>query len=119
LNVECRALLCPANFPILNYYTGKTIEPRRMNMNEMEIFLRMAFAGLGLILTILTLASWFRTRESKILLAGVGFGMLAAEGLLLAVGIFFEDFEAFNTILTMVGLSFLAMVFLYLSILKR
>jgi hypothetical protein len=88
-------------------------------MNEIEIFFRLAFAGLGLILTMLTLASWFRTRETKVLLAGVGFGMLAVEGILLAAGIFSEDIEAFNSILTIVGLNFLAMVFLYLSILKR
>ena len=88
-------------------------------MDEIEIFFRLAFAGLGLILTALTLASWFRTREPKVLLAGVGFGMLAVEGVMLSVGIFSEDVEAFNTILTMVGLNFLAMAFLYLSIIKR
>jgi len=88
-------------------------------MDEMEIFLRLAFTGLGLILTVLTLASWFRTKEPKVLLAGVGFGMLATEGVLLTAGIFSVDFEAFTSILTMVGLNFLAMMFLYLSILKR
>jgi hypothetical protein len=90
-----------------------------MNMDEIEIFFRLAFAGLGLILTALSFASWFRTREPKVLLAGVGFGMLAAEGMLLAVGVFSKDVEIFNSILTMVGLNFLAMAFLYLSILKR
>jgi hypothetical protein len=90
-----------------------------MIMDEIEIFFRLAFAGLGLILTALTLASWFRTREPKVLLAGVGFGMLALEGVLLAAGIFSEDVEALNSILTMVVLNFLAMMFLYLSILKR
>lgn len=88
-------------------------------MDEIEIFFRLAFAGLGLILTTLTIASWFRTREPKVMLAGVGFGMLALEGVLLTAGIFSEDIDGLNSILTIVGLNFLAMVFLYLSILKR
>ena len=88
-------------------------------MDEVEVFFRLAFAGLGLILTTLTFASWFRTREPKVLLAGAGFGMLAVEGVLFTAGIFSEDIETYNTILMMVLLNFLAMVFLYLSILKR
>lgn len=90
-----------------------------MIMDEVEVFFRLAFAGLGLILTALTFASWFRTRESKVLLAGVGFGMLAVEGIMFIAGVFSEDIETYNTILTLVLLNFLAMVFLYLSILKR
>ncbi|MBA3046507.1 MAG: hypothetical protein KKH41_08220 [Candidatus Thermoplasmatota archaeon] len=88
-------------------------------MEETEIFLRLAFMGLGLILTALTAASWYRARESKLLLATAGFGILFAEGALLAIGIFSENIEALNTTATLVGLNFLALVFLYLSVLKR
>ena len=88
-------------------------------MEELEIFLRLAFTGLGLILTALTLASWLRTREPKVMLAAAGFGALAAEGILLSAGILSADAESLNGTLTFVGLNFLAMVFLYLSVLKR
>jgi hypothetical protein len=88
-------------------------------MDEIEIFLRLAFAGLGLILTVLTFASWARNREPKVLLAGLGFGTLAAEGLMLSAGAFSAKIEEMNTTLALVGLSFVAMVFLYTSILKR
>lgn len=88
-------------------------------MDETEIFLRLAFAGLGMILTALTIASWARVRETKVLLAGLGFGVLAAEGLMLSAGAFSAAWEEFNGLATLVGMNFLAMIFLYLSVLKR
>lgn len=88
-------------------------------MDEIEIFLRLAFMGVGLLLTGLTLASWIRTREAKLMLATAGFGMLAAQGVLLVSGIVSEDMEAMNTTLTLVALGFLAVLFIYLSALKR
>jgi len=88
-------------------------------MDEMEIFLRLGFMGLGLVLTALTLASWYRARAAKLLLAAAGFGTLAFEGVLLTLGVFSGDIEALNSIAMLVGLNFLAMIFLYMSILKR
>jgi hypothetical protein len=88
-------------------------------MEEIEIFLRLAFAGIGLIMTALTIASWNRTREPKLMLATAGFAVLAAEGILLSLGIFSDGIEAMNTTLTLVGLNFLALVLIYLSVLKR
>jgi hypothetical protein len=88
-------------------------------MEEIEIFLRLAFAGIGLIMTALTIASWNRTREPKLMLATAGFAVLAAEGILLSLGIFSDGVEAMNTTLTLVGLNFLALVLIYLSVLKR
>jgi len=88
-------------------------------MEEIEMFLRLAFTGLGLIMTGLTLASWLKARETKLLLATAGFGILAAEGVLLVAGIFSEDWEALNTVAMLVGLNFLALVCIYLSVLKR
>ena len=88
-------------------------------MEETEIFLRLAFLGLGLLLTGLTVAAWYRTKETKLLLASAGFGVLAAQGMFLCAGIFSEDAEALNSIMLLVALNFLALVFLYLSVLKR
>ena len=88
-------------------------------MEELEIFLRLAFMGLAAILTALTVMSWHRTREGKLMLAACGFGVLMAEGLMLAVGIFSEIVEAANTMVAFVGLNFLALVLLYMSVLKR
>jgi len=86
-------------------------------MDEAEVFLRLAFAGLGLILTVLTFAAWARTRQTKVLLAAIGFCVLAVEGILLAAEVFSGD--ALIGIASLVGLNFLAMVFIYASVLKR
>lgn len=88
-------------------------------MDEMEIFLRLAFAGIGLILTALTAASWARAREPKVLIAALGFGTLAAEGLVLSAGVFSDSAEGLVGIPLLVGMNFLAMLLLYISILKR
>ena len=88
-------------------------------MNELEVFLRLAFLGLGAILFVLTLGSMIKTREMKISFAAIGFGIFAFEGLLLTAGIFSASAEELITIGSLVGLNFVAMVFLYLSIIKR
>ena len=88
-------------------------------MNEIEVFLRLAFFGLGAILFALTLGSMWKTREMKISFAAIGFGIFAFEGLLLAVGIFSNNVEETITTGLLVGLNFTAMVFLYLSVIKR
>jgi len=88
-------------------------------MDEIDIFLRLAFMGMSLIMTGLTLASWYRARETKLLLATAGFGVLAAEGVLLTAGIFSGELETMNSVAMLVGLNFLALVFIYLSVLKR
>lgn len=88
-------------------------------MNELEVFLRLAFFGLGAILFALTLGSMWKTREMKISFAAIGFGIFALEGLILAAGIFSENAEAMVNTAFLVGMNFVAMVFLYLSIIKR
>jgi hypothetical protein len=90
-----------------------------MAMAEMEIFLRLGLMGMATILLALTLASWYRAREAKLILASAGFGLFMAEGLLLVLGIFYTNIETLNTTMMLVGLNFLAMTFLYLSIIKR
>ena len=88
-------------------------------MNEFEVFLRLAFAGLALIMLGLSLVSLWNTREMKMGLASAGFGIFAAEGIMLAMGIFVESIESAVTPGYLVGLNFLALVLLYLSIVKR
>ncbi len=88
-------------------------------MEEIEIFLRLAFAGIGLIMTALTAISWSRTREPKLMLAAAGFATLAAEGIMLSAGIFSDGIEAVNTTMTLVGMNLLALILIYLSVLKR
>ena len=88
-------------------------------MSELEIFLRIAFFGLGLLLSVLSLVSFFRVKEKKIALATVGFALFAFLGLVLVGGIFSSDFENMVSIGFLVGVNFVALIFFYLSIIKR
>ena len=88
-------------------------------MSELEIFLRMAFLGLGVLLLILILASLIKVKETKIALAAIGFAIFVLEGFVLVGGIFFESIEAVVTISFLVGANLIALIFFYLSIIKR
>jgi hypothetical protein len=88
-------------------------------MDEIEIFLRIAFFGLSIILLVLTVASFIKVKELKIALASVGFGIFVFEGAILVGGIFLSELENMATTAFLVGVNFIALVFLYLSIVKR
>lgn len=88
-------------------------------MSELEIFLRIAFFGLGLLLLVLTLVSFIRVKETKIALAAAGFAIFAFSGLILVGGTLSSDFENNVSIGLLVGLNFIALIFFYLSIIKR
>ena len=88
-------------------------------MDELDIFVRIAFFGLGLILLALTVISFLKVREMKILLAAVGFAIFVIEGTVLVGGIFSNDIEELATLSYLVAANFIALVFLYLSIIKR
>jgi hypothetical protein len=88
-------------------------------MDEIEAFLRLALMGLALILSGMTAASWLKTREAKLLLATIGFGIFALEGILLGLGVFMTSAEEFMSLAAVVGLNLLTLVFIYLSFLKR
>ncbi len=107
----------------LSLYTIQIVEIlyalERERMNELEVFLRLAFLGLGAIMFVLTLGSMIKTREMKISFAAIGFGIFMVEGLILAVGVFSDDIEGMVNIAFLVGMNFVAMIFLYLSIIKR
>ncbi len=88
-------------------------------MNEVEVFLRLGFLGLGAIMFTLSLSSWVKTREPKMGFAVLGFGTLLAEGAILALGIFCSCAEDLVSTLLLAGMNLIALIFLYLSILKR
>lgn len=88
-------------------------------MNELEIFLRLSLAGLAIVITIISVISFLKVRAGKIALASLGFCLFAVEGTILSFGIFFPAVEAYVTIELLTGIAFLALIFLYLSIVKR
>jgi hypothetical protein len=88
-------------------------------MNDLEIFLRLSFAGLSIIITIISLLSFRKVKAGKLALASLGFLLFAVEGTILSLGIFFPTVETFVTVELSAGIAFLALIFLYLSILKR
>lgn len=88
-------------------------------MGELEIFLRIAFLGFGLLLFILTFASFIRVKEMKMAFATAGFAVFLIEGIILVAGVFLKGFEEIVTMNFLVGANFIALVFFYLSIIKR
>ena len=88
-------------------------------MNELEIFLRFSFLGLSSLISIISLLSLIKIKEMKVGFACVGFLLLTLEGILVSIGIFSSTVEAMVTPATLVGISFFALIFFYLSILKR
>jgi hypothetical protein len=88
-------------------------------MNELEIFLRVSFLGLSALLSIISLLSLIKVKEMKLAFASVGFLLFTIEGVLVAIGIFSSAIETVVTPFTLIGTSFIALIFFYLSILKR
>ena len=88
-------------------------------MNELELFLRFSFLGLSSIISIISLLSFIKIKDMKVGFAFVGFLLFTLEGVLMVAGIFLSMVETMVTPVTLVGISFFSMIFLYLSILKR
>jgi hypothetical protein len=88
-------------------------------MNELEIFLRIAFLGLGVILLILTIVSFSKVKELKIAFAACGFALFVVEGIFLVGGISSQSIEDIVTMEFLILANFVALVFFYLSIIKR
>ena len=88
-------------------------------MNELEIFLRFSFLGLSTLITIISLLSLIKIKEAKILFASIGFLIFTIEGILLSIGVFSSVIESVVTPAILVGASFIALIFFYLSIIKR
>lgn len=88
-------------------------------MNELEIFLRISFLGLSTIISMISLLSFLKIKEMKIAFASVGFLLFTIEGILVTLGIFFTGVETMVTPIVLIGISFLALIFFYLSLLKR
>jgi hypothetical protein len=88
-------------------------------MNELEIFLRFSFLGLSTLISIISLLSLTKIKEMKLAFASAGFLLFTIEGILVTIGIFSSAVETMVTPLTLIGTSFIALIFFYLSILKR
>jgi hypothetical protein len=88
-------------------------------LNEVEIFLRFSFFGLSIIMCTASLLSLKKTKEMKIAFASMGFLMFLIEGALLSIGVFSPVVEAMITTMLLVGATFIALIFFFLSILKR
>ncbi len=88
-------------------------------MSELEVFLRLAFFGLAILIFVLSLLSFIKTKETKIALATVGFALFALEGMILVGSIFCTSCERLISISFLVGVNFFALIFLYFSIIKR
>ncbi len=88
-------------------------------MNEIEIFLRFSFLGLSTLISIISMLSLKKIKEIKIAFASVGFLIFTIEGILVSIGVFSSVIETMVTPTTVVGISFIALIFFYLSILKR
>ncbi|MCK5024026.1 MAG: hypothetical protein KAR56_00235 [Thermoplasmata archaeon] len=88
-------------------------------MNEIDIFLRLAFLGLTALMFVLSMSAALKTKEMKLIFAAIGFGIFMIEGIILAGGIFNDGLESLVTVSFLVGANFVALVFFYLSIIKR
>ena len=55
----------------------------------------------------------------KLVFAFVGFLLFTFEGILVSLGVFSSAVETVITPVTLIGISFLALIFFYLSLLKR
>ena len=88
-------------------------------MDQLEIFLRLSFCGLSILISIISLLSLRKIKEIKIAFASLGFLIFAIEGILVTVGIFVPAVETLITTKVLIGSSLLALLFFYLSLLKR
>ncbi len=88
-------------------------------MNELEIFLRVSFLGLSTLISVISLLSFVKIKEMKVAFASLGFLLFTIEGILATVGIFFAGIETMVTPVVLVGISFFALIFFYLSLLKH
>lgn len=88
-------------------------------MNEIEIFLRFSFLALSSIMCIISVLSTQKAKDLKIVYASLGFLVFTIEGFLLSIGVFLPSVETMITKTVLVGTSFIALVFYFLSILKR
>ncbi len=88
-------------------------------MDEIEVFFRLAFLGLTSLMFVLSMSAALKTREIKLTFAAIGFGIFVIEGIVLAGGIFFHGLESMATVGFLVGANFVALIFFYMSVIKR
>ena len=88
-------------------------------MNEIEIFIRFSFLGLSLLVSIISLISFVKTKEIKIAFASIAFLLFTIIGSIVSIGVFSPDVEHLITTEVLLGTIFISLIFFYLSIVKR
>ncbi len=88
-------------------------------MNELELFIRFSFLGLSVVVSMISLLSFVKTKELKIAFATIGFLLFTLEGIIVSIGVFLPAVEHFITTEVLVGTTFISLIFFYLSIVKR
>jgi hypothetical protein len=88
-------------------------------MNEIEIFIRFSFLGLSMLLSIISCISLIKTKEMKMAFASIGFLLFTVEGIIVSIGVVSSAVEQFVTTEVLVGMTFISLIFFYLSIVKR
>lgn len=88
-------------------------------MNELEMFIRFSFLGLSTLISIISLLSLKKTKEMKIAFASAGFLIFTVESIIASIGVFSPVAETMMTTAILIGFTFIALIFFYLSILKR
>lgn len=88
-------------------------------MNELELFIRFSFLGLSVVVSMISLLSFVKTKELKIAFATIGFLLFTLEGIIVSIGVFLSAVEDLVTTEVLVGTTFISLIFFYLSIVKR
>jgi hypothetical protein len=88
-------------------------------MNELELFIRFSFLGLSVVVSMISLLSFVKTKELKIAFATIGFLLFTLEGIIVSIGVFLSAVEDLVTTEVLVGTTFISLIFFYISIVKR
>ncbi len=72
-----------------------------------------------MVISIISFISFIKTKEMKIAFALLGFLLFTVEGLLVSIGVFFSAVEQVVTTEALIGMTFISLIFFYLSIVKR
>ncbi len=85
-------------------------------MGPLDAFLRVAFVGFSVILAVVSVKSYLRHRERRLLLLVAAFGLFLVEGVWLVLEMALSWSSSVGP--EWVGLNLAVLVFLYLSLLR-
>jgi hypothetical protein len=86
---------------------------------DVEVFLRVALAGFSGMLFAISLISYARVRNSRLLFISAAFAVFFVKGLVLTLAITVKSLDsAFAASVPVIALDFVILVFIYLGIAK-